>query len=622
MIRKIVWSVVVCVMMVPGPAFAQRSGEGELKTSPVVPEYSKIRQPDEPEVDEEFVEESLKKATLLFKLGKIDAAVLMYYDILNQAPNNLPALEGLLDVFFTTKNWAMIISTLEQLTVLKPDDRTMREMLVLVYNYYQMPESALKSEIELSLLEPENQEYLSSLALKLGGYGLIDETIDLFERLHDLQPENVEYMTRLAALYEQQYRLDTSIAYYERVLSQTPDDFDLTMRLAQLYRANNQPFETLHVYSEALHEKPENPFLLEEVNYVHADIAKEAYYDDRLALARTHFSLSAEGEYPYPFGPQYLREVEREMAAKTFYTVELRHYAFPGDITNTLHTAGVEAPIWGWVNRVHAVGRYRTVEDGTYAFPLYDGGLNADIRLHDRIRAHVALDYSMPGDGLANVEGALLYANRWAFDISRKSNLEVGIKRTRITESIAALDKNIFHTEYSALLSYITLNERLWTALEYQYGSYTGGNDSHFANFDVAYTPVKWLMTPDDLEAAPPLREVVKHRLTVGANVEYVTFAQTLDFYSTHDEMYSVFVRGGYDYSPIEHLQFSLRASTGVTSKQGQTITDVTAGLRWVLPLRLYSEVSYTISDDTAVQEGQERTSRSTTWNASLLFYF
>lgn len=600
---------------------AQRRGEGEYHVAP-----DKVREPVEgpaaptPE-DQEMLDDMLRQARLLFELDKIDSAVLIYNDILKLAPNHLPALQDLLKIFFKTNNWAMVIATLEQIIALKPDDTLLRELLVIVYDYYQMPENIVKLRIELAAIEPENEEYAFDLADTLYTYGFIERTIGIIEALHQRSPRNPAYIRRMAEIHEEHNRYAESLEYYVKLAELQPDDASLQLKVAGMYLGNNRPFAALELYREALARDPENALIKNQISYVYAEIAKYYYYLDRLARSKEYFTLAAQGEQPYPWARAYLKDIRRAMSWKPLYDFRLDRYTFQGQTLRLSHHAALELPYLGPVHRWRLHARRRRIDDQLYDVDVEEYSTSAEVDVRDGLRTQMEIGYFEAPD-LPQHPGELLYRNRWMLAVDEKTDLTLGVERKHVFDSSEAVVKNIFTTAYELLASRYFLGEQLWTAFEYRYNTFTGGNASHFAKLDIGYSLFKELFFSQDFEQKPPLDQVVRKEFGVGANLEYITFDETNDLYFTFDDQLFFLARADYSHSPIRTLNLALHGAAGVSLPKGDAITEGTAALTYHLPFRVRAELAYDLANIMSTRGGALRSTLEHTLRFAFVGYF
>lgn len=619
--------VLTALIMILGCAselVAQTRGEGHYHQPS--PDQSSVKMPpaeteQPPSLTPEEIEQRLRKARALTALGKTDAAIILYYEILASEPDHVIALDDLLKLFFHTDNWAMAISTLEHLGRLQPENAVIREALSLIYHYYDLYHRALPVELELIRLAPHNEKYLAALAETLNNYNLLDEVLTVLERLHALDPANVEYITRIASIYYWHNKLDLSIAYYEKLAALLPDNPAIPLKIARLTLENRDLSNAMRMYEDALQRAPDHTLLQEEMNYVYAEVARDYFARDRLTLAKQYFLRSAQGDYPYPFAAEYVRETEAEMSFKALYDFSRERYKFAGDTVRTMHTGGFELPIFAFINRCHLLARRATIEDQLYTFHVRDVQFEANLEFHRQFQGTFALGYSQP-ENAVNTEDALVYSLLWTAHVNPRNQIQFGIDRKRVLHSSEAVDKSIFSTEYSALYGRFFLDDQVWSAVEYKYGTYTGGNDSHLLNVDLAYTPLKRLRIPDDIESKPPLFEDVQQNLDLGLSLEYTTFKYPSDLYFTlHDQLFG-FARGEYRYSPVEDLYFIVNGSVGRSFKKDETVARAAAGVRYLLPFRVHLDGQYMRNQVISAYQGHEDKNIEHLISLSCIWYF
>jgi tetratricopeptide (TPR) repeat protein len=628
------------LLLLPASAVLAQRGEGGLYQSPVTSSgYRSERELDAETIAE--IEDIIQKARVLTELGKFDSAVQLYYRITDEQkgldPGNLAALEGLLKIFFRTNNWAMVISTLERIIVLKPDNAMLREVLLIVYRYYQMPERELPVELELVAIEPQRQDYVMALAETLNEYGFYTESIKMYERLHDLDATNTRYLKKLAQLYEDRAQPLDSLRCYEKIVALAPQDRRARMKLAVLYRETEHLRQALDIYEAELAHTPTglpgrpHQLLATEIRYVHHDLGHFYFSRDRLHRAKTHFALAAhretdDAEIP-PFADAYLQDVTQAMDFKTFYDYERADYTFNNDdITRTFHRLGLELRSFHLVHRPRLSARTCQIANSSYDFGVQEVRAASSFNLGLRVRTRLSLGYSAPEDELVTADDEVVYSSDWTLTLNPRtavsSELAFGVSRERVYDTVAAVERNIFKRAYRLAYSRYFFN-KLWTVGQYRYTSFTGDNSSHFASFDLAYTLLERYDPPEDPdEEKPPLISFEKQRLGVGANLEYVAYHDTTDLYFTIDEEIYAFARAEYARTLFKDLHLALYTSYGYAFYHNETIADNTVALTYRKPFRLNAELAYTISDVTSTENGVTRTHRDNQLQFHVLFYF
>ena len=188
------------------------------------------------EAGEKDLEFLFQKARSLTDLGKDQAAILTYQEILKIDPRNETAYIELCDIAFRNENWAYSNTLMNKLVALNPEDSESRKVMMQVNRTFTVFSEEMKLVYELLQLNPSDTVLLNRLNTLYDFYSLHPEGAEVLESLIELVPTNKSYYIQLADLYfDLLGKMPKGIGTYKRYLALQPDDFEVLSILAFRY---------------------------------------------------------------------------------------------------------------------------------------------------------------------------------------------------------------------------------------------------------------------------------------------------------------------------------------------------------------------------------------------------
>jgi tetratricopeptide (TPR) repeat protein len=126
----------------------------------------------------------------LIKENKLKEAEEKYIEIISLDPKNLPAYEGLGNLYLEEKNYDYARETFKHILKLKTDDVDAHISLGLIYKALKENKKAqefFKKAVALEPNNPRSLDFLLEISIILGNKSLAKET---FEKLKEVNPEN------------------------------------------------------------------------------------------------------------------------------------------------------------------------------------------------------------------------------------------------------------------------------------------------------------------------------------------------------------------------------------------------------------------------------------------------
>lgn len=176
------------------------------------------------------------------RLQKLDEAIKVYEQVLNEDPNHLDALRGLDRVYSKTEKFTELLNNLRSQYRVSVTPRQKVQLLERIAGIYEEQfidhESAAETCRQIIELDPENKEALRRLARNYQALGRWMDVAQTYERLLDLlmQPtEKAELSSSLGEIYEKRLNHpDRALAAYELALEAVPTYADALAAVARL----------------------------------------------------------------------------------------------------------------------------------------------------------------------------------------------------------------------------------------------------------------------------------------------------------------------------------------------------------------------------------------------------
>ncbi len=170
-----------------------------------------------------------------FKTGKLNEAIKSLNDNLAKAPEHLPTLNMLMEIYEQSNQPLKRLEVMEKLGALNKDE----EMWLVIGNLYAEQGDKAKAEEALKKAIALNPDYAvaqSRLAFLLYDDGKFAEAIPYLEYAFDRFPENDLISRRLAVAYQKSNRMDDAIAKYELSIKNNPQNPQAYLNVVGLYR--------------------------------------------------------------------------------------------------------------------------------------------------------------------------------------------------------------------------------------------------------------------------------------------------------------------------------------------------------------------------------------------------
>ncbi len=162
--------------------------------------------------------DTLSKAIELHKKGNIFEAEKIYYEILENEPQNIQILDLLANIKLKTKDFKTCFKLCEKILE----------------------------------LDSNNKDALFNSALSSKNLGHFDKAINYYNKVIELYPDIIEAYYNIALLYADLGNMDKAIYYYNKVLEYNPEDKETKYFIGIAYMKNRQYKEGLKYFENRL----------------------------------------------------------------------------------------------------------------------------------------------------------------------------------------------------------------------------------------------------------------------------------------------------------------------------------------------------------------------------------
>lgn len=176
---------------------------------------------------------NLKKAEKLIAEGNLDAAEMVYYDIIKKHPHEYPAYEGLVKIYFQQKKHDEVAEVLQYLIVHNPNNDSYYAQfgkLLLSQKRYADAIEAYERSFTINSLIPAR---FANVGLCYQALGNIPKAKENFKKALDLEPSNVQYLMMLVDVLIRLEQQNEAKKYLEQALEMDPDNALIRERLMQ-----------------------------------------------------------------------------------------------------------------------------------------------------------------------------------------------------------------------------------------------------------------------------------------------------------------------------------------------------------------------------------------------------
>ena len=260
-------------------------------------------------------------AFYLVNQGKIEKAIAIFNDAINEAPGFLPFYSALGDIYFNIQRYEDAIY--EYKTAIWLDSLNISAYRGLCRCYEEMGDydSAVETYHTLIKIHPYDAEYHSNLANIMFLKGEIDEAISHYQHAITLNPANTWTSVIAQTLgylhQEMQHNLDAAISAYQCAYNLTPEDMDIYINLGKAFYDKEDIDNALTVYKRALELAPHS-------SEIHCNIGYLYWDKNELEEAIKEYELSIQynPKYAIPYnniGVIYLDDYARVQKAIDYF---------------------------------------------------------------------------------------------------------------------------------------------------------------------------------------------------------------------------------------------------------------------------------------------------------------
>ncbi len=506
----------------------------------------------------ETIASLLTSARALQQLGSIPAAILAYQQVIQLDPKNEVARSELAKIALEIKNWAYAIRMFDELAALRPNDIESREMLLKLYDIFEIPIARLKTARELMALSPDDTLRLHKIATLYHKQELYLEEIKVLERLIELAPNRSSYYWQLGALYARQKDRARQAIIYDKLKQLEAGNLQALKKLAFLYGAIGEIAQQIDCYQH---------ILVLEADNVPVTRALIAAYRESIDGPLMPFNL----KYARRQTNRYLarhpaeassREVARALgyAAHPALNVEiLQHdYDFSGKIGYLENKLALTVAGPYPNSRLTALNNYalfnvtgntnRRADITTNEACVNDCRLGWEHKLHHfhytvqagvmKVLSALTEDGHYPPNFVANFQ--------WDYALAPQFVLNGGYDLNYLTWTLEAIQQNIACQQVGLGFSYSPA-ERFSIRAQSQWQFFSDANRSRQLGLDLEYYLFDRPLKIKDLEAEPQIGfNATGLQITLGAGYEYLNYdAERVLYPTTLSEHFYQFLMTG-----------------------------------------------------------------------------
>lgn len=176
---------------------------------------------------------NLKKAEKFIAENNLDAAEMVYYDIIKKHPHEYPAYEGLLRIYFKQKKHEEVAEVLQYLIVHNPNNDGYYAQfgkLLLSQKRYADAIEAYERSFKINSLIPARFANVGLCYQALGNQLKAKEN---FQKALDLEPSNVQYLMMLVEALVRLQQPNEAKKHLEFALEMDPSSVLISDRLQQ-----------------------------------------------------------------------------------------------------------------------------------------------------------------------------------------------------------------------------------------------------------------------------------------------------------------------------------------------------------------------------------------------------
>jgi len=506
--------------------------------------------------DEDDLDYLFQKARSLAALGKEQAAILTYQEILKIDSRNETAYIEVGEIAFRIGNWAYSNALMSKLVALNPEDLESRKVMMEVYRTFEVYTEEMKIVFELLQLNPSDTVLLDRLATLYGTFDLHAERAKVLEYLIELKPQNRAYYLQLADLYSHHLdKADKGLHTYERYLELHPEDVDLLSLLAFKYGEADYYGKQINCY-ERIHELAIDTVYWHEAlfrSYWQALRNYDLRFNVREARDQCESFMEQKGER------DDLRALYGGLAsaAKPLinYKTALRGFDFAGRTTHlkNILSIGFLGPFTG--SSITVENNYLYIkqdyepfipgeyEPGLLESQLYQGRVMFDQRFSN-LSMHVDAGLHQPISGLSDTRTHFISTAKINYKPFENYAVSASYNLSTLTDNPIAIDQQIRQQQIFLGMEYSFL-EDFRVSARYLRGYLSDNNTHSNANIRLEYNIIQTLFRSDDIEARHPLGyNYTGMQMSAGIQYSYLDYAWESYVYPTvlNEHQASVFV--------------------------------------------------------------------------------
>ncbi|MBN2090331.1 hypothetical protein JW964_12030 [candidate division KSB1 bacterium] len=517
----------------------------------------------------EAINSLLTSGRELHKIGVIPSAILAYQNAINIDPANQIARMELAKIALEIKNWAYAIRMLDELSALRKNDIESREMLMNLYNIFEITISKLKTARELLALSPTDTSLLRRMAEMYHKQEMYSSEIAVLEQLIKLVPNQSKHYWQLAQLYAHKKDETRQLAMYNRLRKLEPQNVKLLKRLAQLYGALGDVEQQITCYHEILNIEKENEPVKKAVILAYGDAVTGPLIPFNVKQARHNLNQYLRNHS----GESRFQDISRALRYASHPSINydlLNHsYNFFSKTTNLenkvdISMAGPLPNSRMMVSNSYSIldiakkprpehsEKAKTLNDAQF-FHLLTGWQQKVNKFQYQIQAGM---HQLMGDLGEKAEGTPHFISniQLSYSLQRKLQLSGEFDLNYSAWTIEALQANISRQRLGIDLTYLP-GENFQINTQFQIQKFSDDNSSNMFACNFEYYLIRKPIKIKDLEADLPVGfDENGMNLSLGVGYEYLNFDKERIIYpTTIDEHFFQFLLTG-DWQMIPSL--------------------------------------------------------------------
>lgn len=176
---------------------------------------------------------NLKRAEKFIAEGNLEAAEMVYYDIIKKHPHEYPAYEGLVKIYFQQKKHDEVAEVLQYLIIHNPSNDSYYAQfgkLLLSQKRYADAIEAYERSFTINNLIPAR---FANVGLCYQALGNLPKARENFKKALDLEPSNMQYLMMLVDALIRSEQRNEAKKYLEQALEMDPENALVRERLMQ-----------------------------------------------------------------------------------------------------------------------------------------------------------------------------------------------------------------------------------------------------------------------------------------------------------------------------------------------------------------------------------------------------